>query len=63
MLAALATAGVFGWVYPVGIAVGLLVSLILTAFAVRRLGGITGDVLGALAEITMAVSLLAAAFW
>jgi adenosylcobinamide-GDP ribazoletransferase len=63
VLAALATAGLFGWVYPVGMAAGLLVSIILTAFAVRRLGGITGDVLGAVAEITMTVSLLVAAFW
>ncbi|MFY9888485.1 MAG: adenosylcobinamide-GDP ribazoletransferase, partial [Streptosporangiaceae bacterium] len=59
--AALAAAAALSWIYAVEIAAGLAVSLALTALAVRRLGGITGDVLGALAEVTTAASLLAAA--
>jgi adenosylcobinamide-GDP ribazoletransferase len=51
-----------GWIYAVAVAAGLAVSVALTALAVRRLGGITGDVLGAVAETTMAVCLLVTAF-
>jgi adenosylcobinamide-GDP ribazoletransferase len=39
----------------------LAVSLALTELSRRRLGGITGDVLGAVAEITTAACLLATA--
>ena len=42
-------------------AAGLVASVALTAAAVRRLGGITGDVLGAIAEVTAAVCLLVTA--
>ena len=59
--AALAAAAALGWIYAVAIAAGLAVSLALTALAVRRLGGITGDVLGALAEVTTAACLLVTA--
>jgi adenosylcobinamide-GDP ribazoletransferase len=44
-----------------GVAAGVAVSLALTALAVRRLGGITGDVLGALVEVATAACLLATA--
>jgi adenosylcobinamide-GDP ribazoletransferase len=40
---------------------GLLVARVLRRHAVRRLGGITGDVLGALVEVTTAVVLVAMA--
>ena len=64
--AALALAAVggglaFGWIYAAAIAVGLAASLALTAVGVRRLGGITGDVLGAIAEVAMAGCLLVTA--
>jgi len=50
-----------GWIYAVAVAAGLACSLLLTALATRRLGGITGDVLGAIAEITTAACLLVTA--
>jgi adenosylcobinamide-GDP ribazoletransferase len=62
VLAALAGAAAIGWIYAVAIAIGLAVSLALTELSRRRLGGITGDVLGALAEITAAACLLGTAF-
>jgi len=60
--AALVTSAAIGWTYAVAMTVGLIVSLALTAVAVRRLGGITGDVLGAVAETATAVCLLVTAF-
>jgi adenosylcobinamide-GDP ribazoletransferase len=60
-LAAVGGAAAFGWIYAVAVAAGLAVSVGVTAVAVRRLGGITGDVLGAIAEITAAVCLLVTA--
>jgi adenosylcobinamide-GDP ribazoletransferase len=51
-----------GWQLGAAVASGLAVSLVLTALAIKRLGGITGDVLGALAEITVTVCLLVMAF-
>jgi adenosylcobinamide-GDP ribazoletransferase len=62
VVAALAGAAAIAWTYAVAIAIGLAVSLALTELSRRRLGGITGDVLGALAEITAAACLLATAF-
>jgi adenosylcobinamide-GDP ribazoletransferase len=57
-LAAVAGAAVLGTGYAVAVAVGLTCSLLLTALAQRRLGGITGDVLGAAAELATTACLL-----
>jgi adenosylcobinamide-GDP ribazoletransferase len=50
-----------GWTLPLSILAGLLAALAVERHAVRRLGGVTGDVLGALAEVAAAVTLLVAA--
>jgi adenosylcobinamide-GDP ribazoletransferase len=60
-LAVLGGAAAFGWIYAVAIAAALAASLALTRQAERRLGGITGDVLGAVAEVSTAVCLLVTA--
>jgi adenosylcobinamide-GDP ribazoletransferase len=61
VLAALGGALALGWIYTAAIAAGLAASAGVTAIAVRRLGGITGDVLGAVAEVTAAACLLVTA--
>jgi adenosylcobinamide-GDP ribazoletransferase len=59
--AALGFAAWLGVIFIISLAAGLAAAELLTRLAVRRLGGITGDVLGAAAEIALAVSLLVAA--
>jgi adenosylcobinamide-GDP ribazoletransferase len=61
-LAALGGGYAYGIIIPIAVAAGLAASLALSTLAVRRLGGITGDVLGALVEVTAAVCLLVTAF-
>jgi adenosylcobinamide-GDP ribazoletransferase len=50
-----------GWTLPLAVGAGLAAAVVLERHAVRRLGGITGDVLGALAEVAVTVTLLVAA--
>ena len=50
-----------GWTLPLAVVAGLGAGSVLQRHAVRRLGGITGDVLGALAEVATTVTLLVAA--
>jgi adenosylcobinamide-GDP ribazoletransferase len=50
-----------GWTLPVAVVAGLGAAFAMQRHAVRRLGGITGDVLGALAEIAATVTLVVAA--
>ena len=62
--AALVASGVLAgqsWWWPlVGVAVVLLMAFWLVGLATRRLGGISGDVLGALVELSAAVLLVVA---
>jgi adenosylcobinamide-GDP ribazoletransferase len=60
--AAVLCAVAVGPIYGLALVAGLLVSFGLTALATRRLGGITGDVLGAVAETTAAICLVVMAF-
>jgi adenosylcobinamide-GDP ribazoletransferase len=50
-----------GWTLPLAVVAGLAAALVLQRHAVRRLGGITGDVLGALVEVAATLTLVVAA--
>jgi adenosylcobinamide-GDP ribazoletransferase len=50
-----------GWTLPLAVMAGLAAAFVLQRRAVGRLGGITGDVLGALAEVATTVTLVVAA--
>jgi adenosylcobinamide-GDP ribazoletransferase len=50
-----------GWTLPLAVVAGLGAAFAVQQHAVRRLGGITGDVLGALVEVTATVTLVVAA--
>ncbi len=50
-----------GWTLPLAVIAGLAAAHVLQRHAERRLGGITGDVLGALAEVATTVTLVVAA--
>jgi adenosylcobinamide-GDP ribazoletransferase len=58
--ASAAAGGSLGWTFPLAVAAGLGAATAVQRHAVRRLGGITGDVLGALAEIAVTVTLVVA---
>jgi adenosylcobinamide-GDP ribazoletransferase len=60
-ISAAVTGQPLGWTLPLAVAAGLGAALAVQRHAVRRLGGITGDVLGALAEVAATVTLVVAA--
>lgn len=49
------------WTLPLGVIIGLAVAALLVRRSIRRLGGITGDVLGAAVETSVTATLVAAA--
>jgi adenosylcobinamide-GDP ribazoletransferase len=60
-ISATVAGGRLGWTLPLAVAAGLATAFAVQRHAVRRLGGITGDVLGALTEIATTVTLVVAA--
>ena len=60
-ISATVAGGRLGWTLPLAVAAGLAAAFAVQRHAVRRLGGITGDVLGALTEIATTVTLVVAA--
>jgi adenosylcobinamide-GDP ribazoletransferase len=60
-VSAVATGDPLGGTLPLAVVAGLAAAFVLQRHAVRRLGGITGDVLGALIETAATVTLVVAA--
>lgn len=61
---ALAVAGLaLGWLGVATVLAGLAAALAVAAFVARRLGGVTGDVLGAAVEVSELAVLLTVAAW
>lgn len=60
-VAAVVTGEPLGWTLPLAVVAGLAAAFVMQRHAVRRLGGITGDVLGALIETAATVTLVVAA--
>jgi adenosylcobinamide-GDP ribazoletransferase len=50
-----------GWTLPLAVLAGLAAALAVQRHAARRLGGVTGDVMGALIEVAATVTLVVAA--
>ena len=61
VISAKVTGEPLGWTLPLAVVAGLGAGYVGQRHAVRRLGGITGDVLGALAEVAATVTLVVAA--
>ncbi len=61
VISAKVTGEPLGWTLPLAVVAGLGAGYVVQRHAVRRLGGITGDVLGALAEVATTVTLVVAA--
>jgi adenosylcobinamide-GDP ribazoletransferase len=61
LIPATAGGGPLGWTLPLAVIAGLAAAFLVQRHAARRLGGITGDVLGALAEVAATVALVVAA--
>lgn len=55
--------GTLGWAGAVALAIAGLVAIVLGQFMTSRLGGVTGDVLGAVVEVTELAVLLTATAW
>ena len=60
-VSATATGEPLGWTLPLAVVAGLAAAFVMQRQSVRRLGGITGDVLGALTEVATTVTLVVAA--
>ena len=58
LVGAVVVTGHLWWAGVASVAVGALVAAAVVRLAVRRLGGITGDILGAIVELTLTVLLL-----
>jgi adenosylcobinamide-GDP ribazoletransferase len=60
VISATLTGEPLGWTVPFAVVAGLAAAFVVQRQSVRRLGGITGDVLGALAEVATTVAVVVA---